>query len=1636
MRIVLDLQACQTSGSRNRGIGRYSMSLALAMARHAQGHEVLLALNSRFPDTIDPIRQAFDGLVMPENIRVFDVPGPLQEYDPASAWRCQAAERIREIFLAGLSPDIVHVSSLFEGWGDDAVTPIGHFNNRFETAVTLYDLIPYLYKETYLAEPVSRALYFRKLQALKNAELLLAISDHSRREAIGALQLADKQVVNISSAADDMFVPRTLSIEESLAVRNRLHLTKPFVMYTGGIDWRKNIEGLIEAFALLPEAIRMQYQLAVVCKMQEADQQRLQALAVRHGLTRNEVVFTGFVSDEDLVSLYNLATLFVFPSLHEGFGLPVLEAMSCGAPVIGSKTSSIPEVIGREDVLFDPADSQAIAAKMQMVLTNEGFRTELRDYGFKQAKQFSWDKSGKCALDAFECLHEAKQERRRTAVPVKHPRPRLAYISPLPPEKSGIADYSAELLPELARHYQIEIISAQAAVQDTWINANFQIRTVEWFEAHADEYDRVVYHFGNSAPHEHMFGLLDRHPGIVVLHDFFLSGVHDYIDRPEHLPGTFARTLYESHGYHAVQDEQLVGRVETMRKYPCNKQVLEQATGIIVHSRYSMQLADAWYGHGSAKDWRHVPLLKAIPAVVDRTAARKRLGLSDGDFLVCSFGLLAPTKLNHRLLEAWLASPLASDERCHLIFVGELDKTKYGEALSIAIAGSTCRDRIKITGFAPQETYRDYLESADIAVQLRSHSRGETSASILDCLAYGAPTIINANGAAGELSEEALIKLPDEFTDTELSSALKLVWEDRELSAALSRRAVDYARSHHHPALVGEMYRDAIEHFALDSDGANFQRLIQSLKSINTLVPPTEQDLLLAASSIASNQPGKLPRQILVDVSDLVNPTGTETMSYLFARNALAAMLATPPAGYRVEPVHGVGRHFQYARGFTTNLLDLAGLNSQDTAVEVKAGDRFIGLRVPTADNIENADSDAEGIPAGMLRDQEFFASFELLRHEILLKGAHPALVDWLCGSVDTTDALACISVGLPSGANGMAKANPPAAFRHAARKRLRLKDADILVCLLAAPGATGFDDRLLDVWLKSPLAGDERYHLVFLGENHDNGVGENAMAGRIAQSAYADRIRCTGFIPKDLEQAYLAAADVAVQLQSHAVEDASESLRNCLAFGIPTVVNSVAAQALGRALLHLQEGFDQAATYEAAETTAHANPSRVLDIYRDSIARFASGASGATGADMPEIQDAAITIAPAASVESPRQMLVDISFLVEHNLKSGIQRVVRNVLAKLLSAPPSGYSVEPVYDAGGYYAYARKFTARFTGSPEQNLEDMPIQVKAGDMFLGLDLFPPGLIRSRSFFTDLRAHDVQLMFVVFDLLPVLRPDLFPEDAQANFVGWLETVARISDGLVCISRTVADELLEWVDSTQPPRDTPLQVGYFHLGADIGTAQAQANLPDAPHRRPSILMVGTIEPRKGYAQALSAFEKLWAQGTDADLVIVGRQGWMVDELATRMRTHPEYGKHLFWFEGADDDTLRKLYGASSALLLASEGEGFGLPLIEAAQHKLPLITRDLPVFREVAGDNAYYFSGTSTDALADAMQEWLDLYAAGCAPSSEGVRWITWTESAQQLLNAVLKQNWYRQAGVPDAPPVSAAKTLAADTGSMV
>jgi glycosyltransferase involved in cell wall biosynthesis len=833
MRLVIDMQGAQTA-SRDRGIGRYTLSLVRRLIQIAEHHEVILFINAALREGADALIAEFRQQLPRDHIVVFEPMAPLSFSTVGNRARVLAMETMREAMLVDLEPDVVLLTSLFEGYHDNASTSVGAYSNKIATAVIHYDLIPLAIPE-YLSAASEAHFFQRKVEQLQSADLLLGISQASCDDAIERLDLIAGQVMNIGAAVEQEFCPDSDSSALARSCHLRLGINRAFVLYVpGGFDSRKNFERLFEAFSKLPASIRAEHQLVITGRLDHGRVELLWDTAAKYGLSQQELLLVGYVSDELLISLYRSAALFIFPSLNEGFGLPVLEAISCGAPTIASNTSSLPEVVGNAEALFDPTDVVAMSETIARGLTDTDYRHRLLASGRHQATQFSWERTAALALESLEALAARK---------------------------------------------------------------------------------------------------------------------------------------------------------------PCTEQ---------------------------------------------------------------------RTHIEHRL-----------------------------------------------------------------------------------------------------------------------------------------------------PARIAER---------------------------------------------------------------------------------LAAL-------------------------------------------------------------------------------------------------------DPLLGEVST------------------------------------------------------------------------------------------------------------------------------------------EPLAECLAINLP--------------------------------------------------------------------------------LRRSRQFLIDVTALQQRDSKTGIQRVVRSLLIALMSEPPSGFVAAPVYYADdGRYRYANRFLEAFTG--REAAPDELVDFGASDIYLGLDFNVTTTPMSEEVFRVLSRRGVRLCFVVYDMLPLLRPKWWPPEMSPKYERWLRTLASVADDICCISAAVADEVSEWVERTgitglyaQPA------VRHFHLGADLSNSAPSRGWPKGyeavraalDNGAPTFLMVGTIEPRKGHAEVLEAFDQLWAAGHAMNLVVVGKAGWMVDDTLARFQSHVRLGENFFWLEAASDECLEDLYQCATCLIAASEGEGFGLPLIEAARHGVPMIVREIPVFREVAGESAYYFGGPQCAGLAESVLDWLALYERSHAPSPGDMKWNTWAESAAQLVESL-------------------------------
>jgi glycosyltransferase involved in cell wall biosynthesis len=273
-----------------------------------------------------------------------------------------------------------------------ALTPL-----RSRLVVTIHDVIGFVMPETFTWK---MRLWLRVFagNAARIAHHIITISQTTKNDFIHYTGCPSEKVSVIYNSIDDRFCPID-DVRERQRVQQKYNLPDTFILYVGTIEPRKNLPTLSQAYSLLPEHLRGRYPLVLAGGLGWKTEPILASIHRSH--QRGEILLTGYVEDEDLPTLYNLASLFVYPSLYEGFGYPVLEAMACGIPVVCSNRASLPEVAGDAAILVNPYDARELARAMERVLLEEELRNDLIRKGFERAAGFSWKRSATQTLEVF-----------------------------------------------------------------------------------------------------------------------------------------------------------------------------------------------------------------------------------------------------------------------------------------------------------------------------------------------------------------------------------------------------------------------------------------------------------------------------------------------------------------------------------------------------------------------------------------------------------------------------------------------------------------------------------------------------------------------------------------------------------------------------------------------------------------------------------------------------------------------------------------------------------------------------------------------------------------------------------------------------------------------------------------------------------------------------------------------------------------------------------------------------------------------------------------------------------------------------------------------------------------------------------
>jgi glycosyltransferase involved in cell wall biosynthesis len=717
VRAALDIQALQVDGYADRGIGRYVAAYAGALARAGRVAAALLA---------------------PELPPASGLPAELVAADLVR-WDSRAETRRLVSQSGGL---VYHVTAPFLHVGPDdaatlAVAP--HWAaSGVPRVVTLYDLIPLRAPRHYLPTPAHEERYRARARWVAGADLILAISEHTRREAIDLLDCRPEQVVTVGAGVSPYFCPLDGTDDELWRFHLGALAGRPYVLTVGGSEARKGTERLVAAVGQLI-ARGWDLRLVVVGDLTAAWRRRLTEAAQAAGLD-DRLMLTGPIDDELLRACYRRAAVTVMPSLAEGSGLPVLESAASGTPALASSTTALREVAATPLAGFDPTDADAIADSMARLLSDERRAADILAAQQRMAAASTWEAVAARAVAALDGLEDCPPA--RSAIRVLQRR-KVAVVGPLPPYGGGIGTYNFHLLDRLSPHADVDAVSTEVALPDVPEGVGQVPAAAFGREARVASYDAVVYALGNSAGHLPTVELALRDPGWLWLHEVRLPAivttaladvddevfgerVAGYLRRayPGRAPLGAARRAGRSNLDLVAAGVGLIGPLA------------ERCRGILVNSELAKRLVLLDLTPLAAH-----PPVEVLPPACPPVRPRRADAGTDVDPLVAAFGVVSMAKRPDLLVDA------AAVVGCRLAFVGPcppiLADVIVDRARTRGIA-----ERVEVTGEVDAGDWVSWLDRTALAVQLRDAASGETSAAVLDALASGVPVLTNLAAAA------------------------------------------------------------------------------------------------------------------------------------------------------------------------------------------------------------------------------------------------------------------------------------------------------------------------------------------------------------------------------------------------------------------------------------------------------------------------------------------------------------------------------------------------------------------------------------------------------------------------------------------------------------------------------------------------------------------------------------------------------------------------------------------------------------------------------------------------------------------------------------------------------------------------
>lgn len=547
----------------------------------------------------------------------------------------------------------------------------------------------------------------------------------------------------------------------------------------------------------------------------ETDIWRLTQYARKNGV-EDRLILTGLVSDEGLRDLYQGCDLFIFASRYEGLGLPVLEAMRCGAPVIISNRPAMNELIQIDDAQFNPEDSTDISRVMQRALTDDEFQSRLREYGLQHSKEFTWERVAQMSADCYREVaspivsrHAAGFQRFRS----------VAFCTPYPPEQSDVADYFKSLIEALCARHPVKVdVVVKGNPQDHITSDQKAVslisaRQFRWLADHG-HYDMIVYCMGNNSLHDYIYELLKERPGVVWLRDVRLTGFYRryYRQRGRDVSRLPEELLPWARRYPDYQGDVLLRDPVTQHEHGIYLagEVAHYAQTVVVNSRFAKELVEIDSGEGVLV----VALPFAAPPVNAESLSdgwpvlASKYGLNQSASPMISSGNITTLKCPEAVIDAF-AAVASTDGNLALAFVGPCEP-EYQRQLERRASQRGIHDRVCFTGYVEEAEFDSWLAVARCAIQLRFPTNGESSAAVMRCLAAGVPTIVSDHGPLRDLPDDAVLKVPTPDEPTTLATALLRLAKDDPARDSLRSGALRYAEKVSFEAVADRFWTDVL----------------------------------------------------------------------------------------------------------------------------------------------------------------------------------------------------------------------------------------------------------------------------------------------------------------------------------------------------------------------------------------------------------------------------------------------------------------------------------------------------------------------------------------------------------------------------------------------------------------------------------------------------------------------------------------------------------------------------------------------------------------------------------------------------------------------------------------------------------